>query len=43
MRLPGEKAARLVAQAEGVPVPVPLVEALRGHAARLGVNVAVLG
>ena len=45
VRLPGERAARLIAEAEaeGVPVPAALVEALRGHAARLGVEAAVLG
>jgi LDH2 family malate/lactate/ureidoglycolate dehydrogenase len=44
VRLPGEKAARLIAQAEaeGVPVPAALAETLRGHAARLGVDASLL-
>jgi L-lactate dehydrogenase len=45
VRLPGEKAARLIAraEAEGVRVPQALVQSLRAHAARLGVDAAVLG
>ncbi|WP_342452793.1 Ldh family oxidoreductase [Pararoseomonas indoligenes] len=43
VRLPGEKAARLIAGAErdGVRLPAALAEALRGHAARLGVEAIV--
>ena len=45
MRLPGERAARLMAEAEreGVALPAALANSLRGHAARLGVDAAVLG
>lgn len=45
VRLPGARAARLMAEAEegGLALPVALVDALRGHAARLGVDAAVLG
>ncbi|MFC7736567.1 Ldh family oxidoreductase [Roseomonas sp. GCM10028921] len=44
VRLPGDRAARLIAEAEaeGVLVPAPLAQALRGHAARLGVEAGVL-
>ena len=45
VRLPGERAARLIAQAEteGVPVPPALAASLRAHAGRLGVDMAALG
>jgi L-lactate dehydrogenase len=45
VRLPGEQASRLIAQAEreGLEVPEKVAQGLRGWAQRLGVDAAVLG